>query len=86
MQQLHNSGHNTWLTFVTKTRDLLKPSTDSTALALSDIKLLKSRLKEQYALFWEQTIMDDTKSKSINGRKLRTYIGNLKPGLGGNTT
>ena len=81
IQELHNSGHNTWLKFATRIKNFIKPSGESWAPVPSDIKLLKAKLQENYAHFWEKSIMDDTKAKSVHGRKLRTFR-KFKPWFG----
>jgi len=73
IQELHRNGQDTWLTFTTNIKKMTVPLKNDSQLNNSEIRMLKSKLKKQFELFWQNSIMNDKKSKSEHGRKLRTY-------------
>ena len=74
MQDLHSRGANTWLRFALTIKNIYSHNNNDTLPPSPPvIKILKVKLKQHYNKFWETSLMDDMKSKSKHGRKLRTY-------------
>jgi hypothetical protein len=69
---LHQKGANTWLSFANSIRDITG-SRNTRAPTLDEIRALKTKMRKLYRQYWETNLQSDTKSRSIHGRKLRTY-------------
>ena len=71
-QVLNETSHSSWLQFANRIfpRD---NSTKYSELNNKQIYTTAKSLKQNYAKAWQENIMSDLKTKSIHGRKLRTY-------------
>jgi hypothetical protein len=72
-QELHSKGHNTWLSFAMKIKNIIHCTQQTNPLDATKIRLLKNKLRDHYAKHWQEAIGTDSHCKSKNGRKLRTY-------------
>jgi hypothetical protein len=73
-QNLHNDNTFSWYSFALKLKKIiLHENCTGTAPSKHEISLIKRRLTSRYAQFWRKSLMDDSKTKSQNGKKLRTY-------------